>query len=164
MQRATIGCGEYKRQRVAAAEEERPICHGCGRRPDCQGCMEYFSFIDGVEDKNYNKQYTELMSKAHCVQQMTTQVHKDVEKELREYDPNDPIKVVQLANTLFEAAVVITAMAQQNKQVSSEDRNKIKALNQHGWDGMAMINGYQDDDESFTPISRLSDNEDPTSP
>ena len=127
------------------------ICHGCGRRPDCQGCMEYFAFVEGVEDKNYNQQ-----SKTHDARRMLQQMRMDLEKEMTEYNPDRLLTAVQLVNTLFEAATVITSMGRRSDAVHEDDKTKLNALNQHAWDGMAMINGYADEDESVTQASHTS--------
>lgn len=138
---------DRKRQRI----EDPAICHGCGRRPDCQGCMEYFAFVEGVEDKEYNQQLKTLDT-----QRMLLQIRADLEREMAEYDPDQISTTAQLVNTLFEAAAVITAMGRRSGTIQEDDRNKLNALNQHAWDGMAMINGYADEDDSVTQASHTS--------
>jgi hypothetical protein len=132
-------------------KRDSEICHGCGRRPDCQGCMEYCAFVDGVQDKDYNAQL-----KTHDVQHMLRQVRADLEKEMGEYNPDQPITAIQLVNTLFEAAAVLTAMGRRSGAVKDDDKTKLGALNQHAWDGMAMINGYADGDDAVTQSSHTS--------
>ena len=151
MKRTTIGCGEHKRQRCAEAS----ICHGCGRVPDCQGCMEFTAFVEGIEDKFYYRQFVDSENHGNHVQPMIKKMRADVDKELAEFSQDNATHAIQLANTLFEAAVALTAMATKSKTITEEEKAKLRALNQHAWDGMAMVNGY-DDDEEVKPASHAS--------
>ena len=144
MKRATIGCGEYKRQRCAE-EAANAVCHGCGRVPDCQGCMECFSYIEGIEDKEYHRQYTKLISDGASGSAIVEMVRKDLDQELSRFNPADTTQVIQITNMLFEAAVALTAMGRDEPVASDEDA-KLGTLNQHAWDGVAMVNGYDDEE------------------
>ena len=147
---STISCGEAKRKRVAEAQQ---ICHGCGRIPDCQGCMEKFAYFDDIDVLMYvpavERINRETENRDYLLAKFIHGVQQDVAKELAHFKkvgPKANIRdTVQLAHTLFETVASILQL--QHPGVSAEDQAKLNALSLHGIDGMAMITGYCDTED-----------------
>lgn len=128
-------------------DPDDPICHGCGRIHVCPGCLEHVSYINGVVDMQYHRKYMRLKDQdvAGRVRELVTTIRKDLDDQLRQFTPTTQ-RAIQLTNVLMDAATAITAMASDEVK-KAEDKEKLFRLNQHAWDGMAMVNGYEDDEQ-----------------
>lgn len=146
----TISCGEAKRQRVQEHQDER--CHRCGRIPDCQGCLENIAYVENVEEMMWvptaqfiKKQANVEFESDKLIQFIQTGTAKEIAHFKAKGPRADIHDTVQLAHMLLEAAAALTSLP--HPGVSEEDQRKLNALSQHAVDGMAMVNGYNDDED-----------------